>query len=81
MVTFAALAPTGMANTPQHLRSPNFPFMAVHGDLFVRYAALAEMYLFEDPNSSLIKLRQFAEAMAKQRERRNVPSALEQILS
>jgi type I restriction enzyme R subunit len=55
-----------MPNSTSKPHSPNFPFLTVHGDLLVRYAAMAERYLFEDPNSSLIKLRQLAEAMAKQ---------------
>lgn len=46
--------------------SPNFQFLASHHSLLVRYAALAERYLFDDPNSSLIKLRQFAELLACQ---------------
>ncbi|HYI12068.1 MAG TPA: type I restriction-modification system endonuclease [Thermoanaerobaculia bacterium] len=46
--------------------SPNFAFLAQHDQLFVRYAMLAERYVFEDPNSSLIKQRQLAEALARQ---------------
>lgn len=45
--------------------SPNFAFLAKHDDLLVRYAMLAERYVFEDPNSSLIKQRQLAEAIAR----------------
>lgn len=45
--------------------SPNFAFLAKHDDLFVRYAMLAERYVFDDPNSSLIKQRQLAEALAR----------------
>ena len=47
-------------------KSPNFGFLAKHDPLLVRYGAQAERYVFEDPNISLIKLRQFAEVLAKQ---------------
>src|SRR5438067_6183225 len=46
--------------------SPNFAFLARHDDLLVRYAMLAERYVFDDPKSSLIKQRQLAEALARQ---------------
>jgi type I restriction enzyme, R subunit len=45
--------------------SPNFGFLAKHDDVLVRHAALAERYVFDDANSSLIKLRQFAELLAE----------------
>ena len=45
--------------------SPNFEFLAEHDPLLVRYAALAEQYVFADPNSALIKLRQFGELLVK----------------
>lgn len=45
--------------------SPNFSFLATHDPLLVRYGALAERYVFDDPNTALIKLRQFAEVLAK----------------
>jgi type I restriction enzyme R subunit len=47
------------------IRSPNFSFLAPHGDVLVEYGALAERYVFDDPNSTLIKLRQLAEGLAK----------------
>ena len=45
--------------------SPNFAFLACHDPLLVRYAAFAERYVFDDPNSAFVKLRQFAEVMAQ----------------
>ena len=45
--------------------SPNFGFLAKHDDVLVRHAALAERYVFDDANSSLIKLRQLAELLAE----------------
>lgn len=46
-------------------RSPNFSFLAKHDDVLVHHAALAERYVFDDANSALIKLRQFAELLAQ----------------
>lgn len=48
------------------VQSANFAFLAVHDELLVRYAAQAERYFAEDPNTALIKLRQFAELLAQQ---------------
>jgi len=45
--------------------SPNFSFLAKHDEHLVRLAALAERYVFEDANSALIKLRQFAELLSE----------------
>ncbi len=45
--------------------SPNFAFLATHDQVLVRFAALAERYVFDDPNSALVKLRQFAESLAE----------------
>lgn len=47
-------------------QSPNFQFLAKHHASLVRYAAQAERYLFDDPNTALIKLRQFTELLAHQ---------------
>jgi len=44
--------------------SANFGFLAVHDDQLVRHAALAERYFADDPNTCLMKLRQFAELIA-----------------
>ncbi len=46
--------------------SPNFGFLAERDPLLVHYASQAERYVFDDPNTALIKLRQFAEVLAKQ---------------
>jgi type I restriction enzyme R subunit len=45
--------------------SPNFAFLIKHDEVLVRHTALAERYVFDDPNSALIKLRQFAELLAQ----------------
>lgn len=52
-----------MSSSSYH--SPNFGFLAKHDEVLVRHAALAERYVFDDANSSLIKLRQFAELLAE----------------
>jgi len=46
--------------------SPNFAFMAKYSEVLVRYGAQAERYVFDDPNTALIKLRQFSELLAQQ---------------
>lgn len=48
------------------MSSPNFQFLAKDQVLLVRYAAQAERYLFDDPSTALLKLRQFAELLAQQ---------------
>jgi len=48
------------------IRSPNFAFLAKHDALLLRYAAQAERYFADDPNACLLKLRLFAETLAKQ---------------
>lgn len=48
------------------VKSPNFAFLTSHDPILVKYAAQAESYIFEDPNTSLIKLRQFIEVLAQQ---------------
>src|SRR5499426_1247605 len=45
--------------------SPNFAFLTKYDEVLVRHAALAERYVFDDPNSALIKLRQFGELLAQ----------------
>jgi type I restriction enzyme, R subunit len=47
------------------LASPNFAFLAQYDEVLVRHAALAERYVFDDPNSALLKLRQFGELLAR----------------
>ena len=54
-----------MPDNPGHeLNSPNFAFLGKHDSVLLRHAALAERYVFEDPNTALIKTRQLAEALA-----------------
>jgi type I restriction enzyme, R subunit len=50
----------------QAFSSPNFAFLVKYDEVLVRHAALAERYVFDDPNSALIKLRQFGELLAQQ---------------
>ncbi|BAS57998.1 type I restriction enzyme EcoKI subunit R [Leptolyngbya boryana NIES-2135] len=45
--------------------SYNFEFLAVHDRQLVRLGALAEQYFPTDPNTCLIKLRQFGELLAE----------------
>ena len=45
--------------------SPNFCFLESHTPQLMRLGVLAERYFAEDPNTSLMKLRQFAEIMAQ----------------
>lgn len=45
--------------------SPNFGFLAVHDPQLARLGALAERYFADDPNTCLIKLRQFGEVLAQ----------------
>lgn len=53
----AATAPTG------RVASPNFAFLAAHDALLEQLGSLAELYAPQDPNTSVIKARQFAEAL------------------
>jgi len=46
--------------------SSNFEFLKSYDTQLVRLGALAERYFKEDPNTCLIKLRQFAELLAQQ---------------
>src|SRR5580700_7448820 len=45
--------------------SANFEFLAVHAPQLVRLGGLAERYFKDDPNTCLIKLRQFGEVLAQ----------------
>lgn len=47
------------------VQSSNFGFLAVHDVQLVRLGALAERYFHDDPNTCLIKLRQFGELLAQ----------------
>jgi hypothetical protein len=54
---------SGLGNSP--FTSPNFAFLMQYDEVFIRHAALAKRYVFDDPNSTLIKLRQFGELLAQ----------------
>lgn len=45
--------------------SPNFAFLRVHDLQLVRLGTQAEQYFHDDPNTCLIKLRQFGELLAQ----------------
>ena len=45
-------------------QSRNFGFLLPHMPLLVAYGSAAETHVFDDPNTSLIKSRQFGEALA-----------------
>ena len=47
------------------LISANFNFLVAHDVQLVRLGALAERYFTDDPNTCLIKLRQFGEVLAQ----------------
>lgn len=49
----------------EQLPSANFGFLAVYDAQLVRLGALAERYFKEDPNTCLLKLRQFGETLAQ----------------
>ncbi|NTV10196.1 MAG: type I restriction-modification system endonuclease [Zoogloea sp.] len=46
-------------------KSSNFSFLAEHDPVFLQLAATAEQVFAADPNTTLIKLRQFGEALAQ----------------
>lgn len=50
---------------PLNMPSPNFEFLKVHDPQLVRLGSLAERYFADDPNTCLIKLRQFGEVLAQ----------------
>src|SRR5262245_1000974 len=60
-----------MALTPNLVRTvdsfaqSNFAFLANRDPNLVFYAARAEQYVFSDPNTCLLKLRQFGELLAR----------------
>ena len=60
----------GIRNKPKRIRltmriSPNFAFLRVHDLQLVRLGTQAEQYFHDDPNTCLIKLRQFGELLAQ----------------
>jgi type I restriction enzyme R subunit len=50
----------------QPIRSQNFGFMRGYDPQFERLGALAERYFADDPNTCLVKLRQFGELLAQE---------------
>ncbi|UGY18364.1 hypothetical protein HAP48_0013525 [Bradyrhizobium septentrionale] len=50
---------------PQMQLSTNFDFLTVHDAKLAQLASRAEDYFQDDPVTAIIKLRQFAELMAK----------------
>lgn len=44
-------------------RSPNFGYLMPYGTRLVTYGAGAEGYIFTDPNTALVKSRQFVESL------------------
>ena len=49
----------------QAVATANFDFLRPHDPNLVRLGGLAERYFRDDPSTALIKLRQFAELLAK----------------
>jgi hypothetical protein len=49
----------------EKLTSANFGFLATHDVQLVRLGALAERYFKDDPNTCLLKLRQYGETLAQ----------------
>ena len=47
------------------VETANFGFLAKHDVQLMRLGALAERYFGDDPNTTLIKLRQFGELLAQ----------------
>jgi uncharacterized protein DUF4145 len=58
--------PSKQATMAPDIVSQNFQFLTAYDRQFVRLAALAERYFRDDPNTSLIKLRQFGELLAQE---------------
>jgi len=54
-----------MTVPPSPPSSPNFGFLQAHDPLLVALGAQAERYFADDPSTTLIKLRQFAEVLAR----------------
>ena len=63
-VRFSELGEYGLKST-QALISDNFRFLAEHDPVLVQAAAAAERVSASDPKTTLIKLRQFGEALAR----------------
>ncbi len=52
-------------SSPNSMKS-NFAHLNVHGDQLLKLGLLAERYFQDDPNTSLLKLRQLAELLAQE---------------
>ncbi len=48
------------------IKSPNFFFLSEYNAFLFQCAVFAERYVFDDPNTALIKLRQFGELLAQE---------------
>jgi type I restriction enzyme R subunit len=48
----------------QTKKSPNFSFLSEYSALLAQCTMQAESYVFDDPNTALIKMRQFGEFLA-----------------
>ena len=46
--------------------SPNFGFLLPHEPRLLLYASQAERYVVDDPNTAMVKLRQFAEVLGRE---------------
>jgi type I restriction enzyme R subunit len=58
-----ASQPFNTGETPW--KCDNFAFLTEHHRLLVAYGAMAELYVFTDPDAALVKLRKFAELLAE----------------
>jgi type I restriction enzyme R subunit len=54
-----------MTTPTPSIKSANFDFLAKHDAQLARLGTLAERYFGDDPNTALMKLRQFAELLAQ----------------
>jgi len=54
-----------MLSQMREVASINFDFLQAHADQLVRLAALAEHFLHDDPPTTLTKVRQFSELLAR----------------
>jgi type I restriction enzyme R subunit len=50
----------------QYPLQTNFAFLVEYDEQIVRLGMMAEKYFAEDPNTSLLKIRQYAELLAQQ---------------
>ena len=62
----SAKLPLGVSMGDAALRSPNFGHLASTDPLLAEHGARAERYVFDDPVTAIIKMRQFGEVLAQQ---------------